>query len=305
MMNSNIFIAIFIYLGNSFANVFSGVLSKFAVLKLESFAIPVYSLLFLRAFISIVILSPFFIKNIKYINKSLKFNIIISTLTALDVFLFNIGLKGTPINQAIIIMFLIPVWINLFSNILLKEEATNIQNIIILICCFIALFISNPELNPYNIIHNYRNRLSDSFNFYPILIFLNTFCVTFALLLQKKFSGDRPIMFGLFSNNIILLLLSLFFMKGIISYLNIYTILMAFALSILDIMEFGCAYKAYQMCKVSILQPVRFIRIVFSAAFGYVLLGEKTTAPQIIGMLIIVLMNFINPILNSLDKKNK
>jgi drug/metabolite transporter (DMT)-like permease len=110
---------------------------------------------------------------------------------AFDVILWNEGISKVNVNLAVVIMFLVPVWINILSKIILKEDSFNLRHLFALFLCFIGLaFIVNKI---------------DSMTINMVFIFLNSFVVSLGLVFQKKWKSIRPIRFSLFFNSLILL----------------------------------------------------------------------------------------------------
>ena len=281
------FIASLFYLLNALGNVAQGVFIKY-----YTFDVDLYQFILLRSIISIVLLLPFAFKffNLYSNNSALKINIIISICSCLDTFLWNTGLKNTPVNIGTLILLLVPIWIVILSRLILKEKEESFFNISVLLLCLIGVIFSIGKDLYF---------VDDQFNFTigPFLIFINTIVIAFSLVLQKKFSTVRPLPFALFSNNLMLLVFMLFASKFTLPELTIKTMLFALMIAIFDIFEYLGVYVAYQMVPLVWLQPLRFIRIPISIALSYAFLNESITFYQFVAISVIISSNsllFIN-----------
>ena len=297
LVKKSFLLASIIYIFNSLSNVLQGTLIKYYQ---SSLSMGLYETITIKCLVSVVIVFPFVTK---YIKKNFKKNIRIVLLLALlysgDLLCCNTGFKTVPINTGTLILLLIPLWIVVLSRIILKEKKFNIINAIALFICIFAIFITIKDEILFN-----------GFNSGYIFLFAASIIIPLGLILQKKFTDVRPVAYALFTNAVVLGVISF-----ILSAFDITITLHEFKISldvlwvknityekligclfiaICDLVEFGTVYIAYKMTEPALLQPIRFTRILFSIAFSYIFLLEKPTKQQIIGAILIILANIFS-----------
>ena len=281
--NENFLLACFIATLGSLGNVIHAVLLKYYSAKLS---VNLYELVFLNCIVEIIVLFPFCIKNIFSTKSKQQIFIVIllAILYSMDILLYNTGLKTVSINTGTLIMLLVPLWMCFFGKVILKEHGFDMINAICLLLCIFAVIITI-----------YGDIKIDHFSIGVLLIFINSIVLPIGVILQKKFSDTRPIIYALWSNAFMLGLFS-FFLSGcsvdIIKNINIDKIVGAIIIAMSDMMECGGVYLSCKLAKVSSLQPIRFTRIIFAILISRIILGENTTYHQIIGISIILISNF-------------
>ena len=277
LLRRGFLLAAIIYFFNSVGNIAQGVFIKYYQQDLQ---IDLYEFVALRGFVEAVLLFPFAWKYIKNFYKNLSVVIVLAVFYSLDMLLFNSGLKSVAINTGALIMLLTPLWIVVIGRLMLKEKKFNKLNALMLGFCIFGVFLTIFSEVKFS-----------GFNFGYVLLFSDSIIVALGLLLQKKFYDCRPVAYALFSNAVILSALS-FFISGFslpeISFKNIQG---AFVVALFDIMEFACVYIAYQMTEASLLQPIRFTRIIIAIVLSSCILHENVSSYQIIGACIVLIAN--------------
>lgn len=281
----NLAIGSFIYSFNALSQVLNGILIKYAGTR---YGINLYFLILIKSVFGLFFLYPF-AKIYFYKIKNNLFKIsILAILASIDILLWNIGLSTVPANEGTLIMLLIPVWILILSRLLLKESSLKVIDYFGIFISFfgVVLVMSNGDL---------KNLHIADFKFGHFIIFINTFIVAVGLILQKKMSDSRPIPFALFTNNIATFIIVSLMMKD--NHLNFEItdslVFISVLVFLLDLLEMYSVYRAYQITSVSLLQPIRFTRIIFSIVFSYFLLNEKPTYLQIIASSMIIIGNLL------------
>ena len=296
MLKKSFLLASIIYLFNSIGNVMQGVLIKYyqSVLSLG-----MYNIITIKCLVACVIMLPFALKYLRHWKKDIRIVFILALLYSLDLLLCNTGLKTVPVNTGILILLLIPLWIIVLSRILLGEKSFNWVNAVALGICLVGVFIP------------IRNEISfGGFNVGYIYLFFASIVIPLGLLLQKKFTDCRPIPYALFTNAIVLGLISFVLSSFNISFgnnslsfsvnvlwlknLNLTAIIAGIAIAICDLVEFSAVYFAYAITEAALLQPIRFTRILFSMLFSWLILSEYPTTAQIIGAMLIIISNLIS-----------
>ena len=275
----------------------------------------IYEIIALKCLIAMIITIPFAFKYIKNFRHNLKIVILLALLYAGDLLCCNTGFKTVPINTGTLILLLIPLWVIVLSRIILKEKSFNCVNACALFVCLLAIFITIKDEITFN-----------GFNFGYIFLFIASIIIPLGLILQKKFTDTRPVPYALFSNAVVLgvisFLLSMFdfsvFNSNInnqatfsyvfnlkwITELSLHKIISCLFIAVCDLVEFASVYIAYQIAEPALLQPIRFTRILFSIILSYILLSETPSQQQIIGAVLIIMANIFS-ILYSQKKQSK
>ena len=276
-MKKGFLLAAIIYLFNSLGNVSQGVFIKYYQ---SAISIGLYELITLKCLIAGVIMFPFAFKYLKNWKQNLSIVIMLATFYALDVLTCNIGLKTVPINTGTLILLLVPLWIIVFGRLLLGEKKFNKVNALMIAICLFAIGIT------------IKNEMSFSgFNAGYVFLFADSIIIPLGLILQKKFSDSRPVSYALFTNALILGIISFSISGFNLPEITPTNLKAASFVAFFDLMEFAAVYIAYQMTDCALLQPIRFTRILFSIALSYLLLNEMPTKYQIIGAILIIIAN--------------
>ena len=289
MIKNSFLLACFIYFFNSIGNVSQGVFIKYYQHQL---GIDLYQLMTMARIVEIVVLFPFCIKYLRHFTKNLKIVLLLALLYSCDMLLFHRGLKTVPVNTGTLIMLLVPLWIILLGRVLLNEKKFNIVNAIFLLMCLFGVFFTI-----------FKEISFAGFNTGYLFLLADAFVIPLGLILQKKYSECRPVVYAVFTNAIMLSLFG-FGMSGLemveFSWKNLEG---AFVVALFDMMECFSVYVAYKMTDCALLQPIRFTRIFISIVLSYVVLKEQVLCYQLIGAGIILFANIAN-VIYSYKKQN-
>ena len=297
MLKQSFLLASGIYFFNSIGNVLQGVLIKYCQ---SSQLINLYEIITIKCLISAVIMFPFALKYLKHLKGNKFIVLFLAILYSCDVLFCNIGFKTVPINTGTLILLLIPLWVVVFGRLILKEKSFNTVNASALFVCLFAIYLT------------IKNEISFSgFNIGYIFLFLASIVIPFGLIMQKKFSDSRPVVYALFTNAVVLGIISftissfkllalqerhsfLSFDVGWVLNFGIKDIIVCFFIAICDLVEFASVYVAYKMTEPALLQPIRFTRIFFAIVFSYFLLSEIPNKQQVVGAILIILANIFS-----------
>ncbi len=273
-------LAAFIYLFNSIGSVSQDVLIKYYQSAIN---IGLYELIAVKCLVSMIIMLPFVYKYLKHWKKDLHVVLILAILYSFDLLFANIGLKTVPVNTGMLILLLVPLWAVFFGRVILNEKKFNAVNAIMLFACLLAVGAT------------VWNEISfDGFSAGYIFLFADSIVIPLGLILQKKFSDKRPVAYALFTNAIVLGIISFCISGFSIPNIDNATLKAATIIALFDIVEFGAVYIAYKMTDVALLQPIRFTRIAISMVMSYAILNELPTKDQFIGATIVILANVIS-----------
>lgn len=240
-----------------------------------------YEILFLRGFFAFLILTPFFLtKKVKFITKQQFIpNLIVALFSICATYCWHYGLSMVPVNNGIIINFLLPMTTSVVAYFLIKEKLSK-ELIISIIICFLTIFFAYGFASSLSI--GYFLLACDilSYSLYVVL--------SKKLILQKQ----SPVSL-LYFKVIIICITSIHVIPDLYNKVSInYGILTStFVATLFYVLEALLVLKAYTYTAVSSLQPLYYTRIIFASIFSYLLLGEMFTFKQLITASIIILVN--------------
>lgn len=280
-----------IYLLGIFTNIFTINIVKYIGLN---GIISVYEVIAIRAFCGSLLLLPFNFKeliSLKNENKTiLIFLFSFALISVLDTYTWFIGIQTVPINNAMILLFVSPIITSLMSYFILKERITNDIKIKFLINMCAIFLIYHFTIDKLSI--GYFFLMSD-FIIYGI-----------SCILIKKLNKFSP-NFLVFIRLLVILPISWI----VIHKIPVFNIKVAMFVCIIVfgyILERTMITYALQKVPIVQIQPLRYMNVVFSAILSYLILGEKLTFWQGIGISIILfsglLIDFIKSYIDS--KKN-
>ena len=240
-----------------------------------------YEILFLRGFFTFIILTPFFLaKKVKFITKQQFLpNLIVAMFSICATYCWHYGLSMVPINNGIIINFLLPMTTSIVAFFLIKEKLSK-ELIVSIIICFLTISFAYGFTSSFNI--GYLLLAVDivSYSMYVVL--------SKRLILQKQ----SPVSLLYFKVIIICIISLPVFPSLTDKILADYNILTStFLTTLFYIAEALLILKAYTYTQVLSLQPLYYTRIIFASIFSYLLLGEMLTLRQILTAIIIILVN--------------
>lgn len=270
-------LAVLIYFFNSIGNVGQGVFIKYYNTQLN---MGLYEFMTLRCLIEIVLLLPFCLKYLRHFTKNLHIVLFVAFLYSIDMLLFHRGLKSVAVNTGSLILLLVPLWIIVLSRVILKEKKFNVVNALFLFICLIGVFFTI-----------FKEISFSGFNTGYLYLLADAFVIPLGLIMQKKYSDCRPVVYAIFTNAIVLALLGYFASGFNAPQFSLENLKGAFVVACFDIMEVACVYIAYQMTEPALLQPVRFTRIFISMLLSFIVLREPVAMYQVIGTCIIVFAN--------------
>ena len=241
-----------------------------------------YEILFLRGFFAFLLLTPFFLtKKVKFITKQ-RFipNLIVAGFSICATYCWHYGLSMVPINNGIIINFLLPMVTSLVAVLLIKEKLSK-EMVLSLIICFLTIFFAYGFTGSLNIGYLL---LACDITSYAIYVVLSK-----KLILQKQ----SPVSL-LYFKVIVICITSLHVLPELTDKIlnNPNIITSTFLTTLFYVSESLLVLKAYTYTSVSSLQPLYYTRIIFAAIFSYLLLGEMLTLKQVVVGIIIVAVNF-------------
>lgn len=249
------------------------------MVKLLGNSVSSYNVAFFRALFSLLTLLPFMI-GIKFnLHKAAssfnKFNILRSVVSFASMFLFAQGLKGAPLNQAMAISSLTPIFTSLLAFALLKDKPSIEKWIAIFISLAGGIMIIKPD--------------TESFNFALIYIVEASILWALTSVIMKTLTQSQGPLLMLF-------------------YLSLLSVIMATPYFIFNpyvpsgrelllMIMMGALYNAAQVCtaiaytltKLSVVAPFDFARIILNAALGALFFNEVIEDNTIMGAILIIL----------------
>ncbi len=243
---------------------------------------PVGQVLFFRGFCGIIPIL-FLIPKDRYLDfyktnrPFLHFKRCLAGLIAL-VSIF-VALRNLPLATVVSISFAAPIFITIFSIILLKEKVGLYRWLAVLVGFVGIIFITEPGFSSLNLYY-----------IYPIIFCLGLSYVAIAI---RKLSSTEPAwLISFFFSFSIMLLSFLSFYQGWI----LPSLLDLFLLSMVGILG-GLANlwlsQSYKYSEVSLVSPLKYLALVFAIIFGYFIWNEIPTSKTLLGALLVIFSSII------------
>lgn len=238
--------------------------------------LSVVEIIFLRTLVATCVLLPFNLKELKTVpkqnSKTLLCLLGLGILASVDAYMWNIGIQTVPLNNAMILLFISPVITAIMSTIILREKMTINITLKFGINIIAVLLVYHFSLGGFTI--GYLYLMSDFIVYGLIAILikkLNTFSANFLVFIRFLFL--LPISALLLKHipiiNAQVVVFILFIVFGYITQRTLITL-------------------AFKNIPIVEIQPLRYVNIVFSSLFSYMILGEKLTIYQIVCSIMIV-----------------
>ena len=278
---------------------FAVFLSAFIMISTKSIiiknSIPVWETLAIFNFPMVILLSALIIKTKKkvFTKEILKLNLTRNLIYIVYIYFLYFSLTRIPANDAVSIQLLVPVISSVIAGIFLKETF----NIFIIIALFVGLCGVNtimPISFSGDILHNKVYFLM------LVAVIARSVANLFNKIIARRFDTTTL----MFYTHTTIFLSALCFGGNHFIRIPVDAFLKLSAVSLLYYIEYVFIYKSNKYCSVISLQPLDFTKIVYSIILSYLILGEKLTEKQLLGIIIIAI-SFIFMMIgkNKLDNK--
>ena len=265
------------YLLAVFLNVLTSVLIKYLHINSD---LNLNQIVAIRTMLAMFMLTPFMAGKLKIINKKhIKLVILTGSLACLDIYLWHYGASIIPINNAVVVSFLVPILITFFACVILKEPLY-LGSIIALIVAFCAI----------NLIYQITPNVS-SFGYFVLIADFTAGALGFVLT-KKLTSFYSPLLIVYLKICVVLPIACA--LIGSMPIFTVYSFIFIFICSIIYILERYLLTLAYKLHDMGPLQPLRFFNILFSFILSYLILKEMINVWQIIVAFMIIFANLIN-----------
>ena len=282
LLDNRYYLAVVLFLIATFFHMFHSVLIKFIGLK---GVYSTYEIIFIRSLVVAVILTPLFLaKKIKFIErKNLKTNLLFAGFSIIGSYCWHYGLHMVPINNAIIINYMIPMVIPILAVIFLKERVSKTVMFSILVCFGSILIINKPK---------------EVLKLGYLLLLIDVCCYSMSIVISKKLmlKKQSPVAVFYFKSLVVIITSTHAIPSLSIKMANDAQIWWPTLLvGLLYLCENLLFFTAYMLVSVSKLQPLYYTRIAFAALISYLMLGEMLHLNQIVlaGIIIAVNINLI------------
>ena len=256
--------------------------SVFVKKAMVQYQLPSWEVIFIRELAICLMLLPFMIKfKFNFFNKNtLKPNIIRNVLYAVSTYLLYTLLAKMSVNDITSFQFFVPVVASIFAMIFLKEQGSKVIWLSLLVCVCGGFIIKQPDFNDSASIYTYA------------LLVVFIVMRSFITILNKKLATTFNTSTIVFYTHIIMFLSSACFIWQFAKPHPYAIAILAFA-GLIYCIEYILIYTAYKFCSVLVIQPCEFSKFVYSVILSSLVLGEMTTANQVIGAIIITIGFFI------------
>lgn len=288
LLNNKYYLAVCLFLCATCLHMGHSVLIKSIGLK---GCFSTYEIIFIRSIVVAIIFTPLFLlKKVRFIEKqNIKTNLLFAGFSIIGSYCWHYGLHMVPVNNAIIINYMIPMVIPIFAVILLKEKLSKAL-IISIILCFGSIIIINK---PTKIL-----------KFGYLLLLIDVCCYSMSIVISKKLMIKKQSPIALLYFKVLLVIITSLHTVPSLSTKIIsepQLLLPTLLVGVLYLLENVLFFTAYMLVAVSKLQPLYYTRIVFASLLSYIVLKETLSVNQIILATIIIVIN-LNLI--KIEKKN-
>lgn len=254
------------------------------------YSIPIEQGIFVRSVLIVLFTIPIMIRDKPFdISKAeMSLHIKRNFIFAISTFFWYRGVVGTSVNNSTLISFLTPFLSSLAAIYVFKEKMSVYTFLALIVCLATTIWLkgSSLDFSPF------------AFTMLMVAVLMRVVVILITKQIANKFSSKNIIHY----NNIVMAIASahaVFHWKTI----PIEAYIGLFIAGIFFCSEVMLVTKAYQLCSVSVLQPIDFTKIAFSMLISFLLLGEKTTKPQVIASVLIVGANLFSLYFNGKSKR--
>lgn len=249
------------------------------IMKYVGNNISSYEIIFFRFLFSVIVLLPFIIRKKSSSSTIMRIHFIRGFLLFVGIILWCVGLKIVKLTVATSINFIMPIFILVLARVFLKETFNRLK-LIATILGFIGTFV---VVNPTSV----------DFNSASVVFILSA--IIFALLdiINKRFAIQESMINMLFYSSLFVLIFSIipvFYNWTTPTFSDLFYL---FLLGITSNLILYCLLKSFKLIEVSSVAPYRYIELIFSAGFGYIIFDEMPDLTTIIGSAIIIVATVI------------
>lgn len=213
-----------------------------------------------------------------FVTKRYYIHITRGVLLFFGISIWCFGLSIVPITTATILTFTIPLFVLVMAPIFLGEKVST-QLWVVTILGFVGvLIVFNPT----------------SASFQPIAIIMLISSLMFASLdiINKKFVASESMLSMLFYSAVVTTILSIYPAYLYWQSINSYQLFLMAVMGVFSNLILFCLLKSFSIVNASAVAPYRYLELVLSGVFGYVLFHEIPELTMYIGAAIIIPSTF-------------
>ena len=213
-------------------------------------------------------------------------NVVDGMLTAFAMITFFIGLKSISVTEAVCITFMAPIFVVLFSFIILGENITIKSSIALLISFAAIVMLTKPSMGVFNI--------------GTIYIMLAAMFWSLKIVFKKKLNIKlrQSKYFVMFYPQVVSMLFSFFLVLGM-EFPEAKYIFYVFCSAVVSLLGNSLTLCAATLAPMRTIMPIDFSRLIITSVLGYICFGEVLSYT----VLLAGLMIFYAGMLASSDQK--
>ncbi len=245
------------------------------IMKYLGFNIQAYEVVFFRFLFSTLTLIPFiFYKKVAGSKPKMYVHLIRGLLLFSGIVTWCMGLGFVNITVATAINFTIPIYILVMATVFLKEKYSLIKLAATVLGFIGTAIVINPS--------------DADFNFFSLVLIASAFLFAALDVINKKMVQEESTLNMLFYSGFFVMLFSAIPTIYVWSSPTIKDLALLFILGITGNLILYCLLKSFKLVEISSVAPYRYIELIFSAAFGYIIFGEVPHITTIVGAIIII-----------------
>lgn len=270
---------------------------------MTEFSMSSNQIMTIRMGIIVAFLLPVMLKDktVTWSKAEIKENLTRNIMFYISTYALYESMRYISVNNVTILSFISPILASVLSCFMLKEKVHRGIWFSLLVCFFSVLIIKNPSTATKGAVVAVSNiqDINKSYIYVLITIIIRGWIPIKNKQITQKFSKNTI----LYYNAIIMFIISASLSVKGWKIVPFGALKLIFLASALYGVELYLVSVAVSKCNISTLQPLDFLRLLFSMLISYVVLSEKTTVAQVIGGMLILSGNFASFIVAKNDNK--
>ena len=243
-------------------------------------ALSVYQIVFLRFFFGTAVLLPlFFFHNISFVTKRPLMHLARGALLFFGIALWCLGLCVGKIALATTLNFTIPIFVLVLARIFLGERFNTFKVLGTMLGLIGVVIALNPT--------------SSVFNVYSLSLLASALMFASLDVINKKFVIKESMLNMVFYSSFITMLFALVPTVLVWVHPSPMEWALLFVLGIGANLILYCLLKSFALIEASVAAPYRYIELLFSAFFGYVIFHETLDRHLALGAAVIVVATLL------------
>ncbi len=245
------------------------------ITKYLASTVDIHHVVFFRFLFATLSLLPFMIRDRKsFVTNRIGVHALRGLLLYGGIALWVLGLQHIQVSTAVVINFTIPIFVLLLAFMFLNEKV-GMHRWLATFIAFVGIIVVNHPS-------------SESFNSYGLILILASLLFACLDVINKYFVVKETLLGMLFYSNIFTVLFSSIATLSNFTIPSTHDIMLLMALGIGANLLLYFLLKSFEKIEVSSVAPIRYLELIISSLFGYVIFNEIPQSSTLVGALIII-----------------